>query len=526
MEKEILRFCFEKGLLVDKDILDLFNGEDINSVKFFIEKIKNTTNQTLITKHTLEQNKEKVNNLILNFPKENSINFEKLKLKLGLNIEISKEISIEKGVFNNNFLRKEEDSEGIINIIERNKEDIQKIEVKHFVNHLKNRFIIIRNILQERPELNNLISINKISSSRQSISIIGIVKEKNVTKNKNIILEIEDLSGKINVLISQNKSELYKKAEDIALDSVLGFRGSGNKDIFFANEIILPDAVIPEKKTSPKEEYVLFIGDLHFGSKKFMKKNFFKFIDYINGDFKKSPEIEKIKYVLIAGDLVTGVGNYPNQEKDLEIVDLEEQFLKLAELLSKIRKDIKIIISPGNHDGVRLMEPQPILNKKFAWPLYEMKNVILIENPGWINIGASKEFDGFNILMYHGASFTYYANTIPSLVKINAMNSPGEIMKYLLKNRHLAPTHGSTQIFPLEEDALAIKKLPDIFVSAHTHKAAITFYNNILLVSTSCWEEMTPYQEKFGNLPDHCKVPIFNLKTREVKILDFEDGDN
>jgi hypothetical protein len=60
---------FEKGLLVDKDILDLFNGEDINSVKFFIEKIKNTTNQTLITKHTLEQNKEKVNNLILNFPK-------------------------------------------------------------------------------------------------------------------------------------------------------------------------------------------------------------------------------------------------------------------------------------------------------------------------------------------------------------------------------------------------------------------------------------------------------------------------
>jgi len=33
---------------------------------------------------------------------------------------------------------------------------------------------------------------------------------------------------------------------------------------------------------------------------------------------------------------------------------------------------------------------------------------------------------------------------------------------------------------------------------------------------------MTPYQEKFGNTPDHCKVPMFNLKTRAVKILDFE----
>ena len=43
-----------------------------------------------------------------------------------------------------------------------------------------------------------------------------------------------------------------------------------------------------------------------------------------------------------------------------------------------------------------------------------------------------------------------------------------------------------------------------------------------MLVSVSSWESMTPYQEKFGNVPDHCKVPVFNLKTREVKVLDFE----
>jgi len=36
---------------------------------------------------------------------------------------------------------------------------------------------------------------------------------------------------------------------------------------------------------------------------------------------------------------------------------------------------------------------------------------------------------------------------------------------------------------------------------------------------------MTPYQEKFGNLPDHCKIPMINLKTRAVKILDFETID-
>jgi len=90
----------------------------------------------------------------------------------------------------------------------------------------------------------------------------------------------------------------------------------------------------------------------------------------------------------------------------------------------------------------------------------------------------------------------------------------------------LAPTHTSVQYFPLEKDALLIKKSPDIFVAGHTHKSGVTYYNNILLVSISSWEGMTDYQEKFGNTPDHCKVPLFNLKTRAVKILDFETGED
>ena len=102
------------------------------------------------------------------------------------------------------------------------------------------------------------------------------------------------------------------------------------------------------------------------------------------------------------------------------------------------------------------------------------------------------------------------------------MNSPEKIMQLLLKQRHLAPTHGSTQFFPHEKDSLLIKKVPDIFVSGHTHKSGLVYYNNILLISISSWESMTPYQEKFGNEPDHCKVPLFNLKTGRVKILDFE----
>jgi len=46
-------------------------------------------------------------------------------------------------------------------------------------------------------------------------------------------------------------------------------------------------------------------------------------------------------------------------------------------------------------------------------------------------------------------------------------------------------------------------------------------YNNILLVASSCWQAKTPFEEKVGNNPDPCKVPVFNLKSREIKILDF-----
>ena len=367
-----------------------------------------------------------------------------------------------------------------------------------------------------------MVSINKISGKKQNISIIGMVYSKKITKNKNMLIEIEDLTGRITILINKDKEDLYKKAEDIALDSIIGLKGSGSKELFFVSEIIFPEANLNERKRADFEEYALFLGDLHFGSKLFLKKDFLKFIDYINGKVENTPEVKKIKYLFLVGDLVTGVGNYPNQENDLEIQDLEQQFIHLAKVLNTIRKDIKIIISPGNHDGVRLMEPQPMLDEKYAWPIYEIENVIITTNPSTVNIGSKEGFQGFDVLTYHGFSFTYYANNVPKLMIKKAMNTPEEIIKYLLKQRHLAPTHASNQYFPTEKDSLVLSKIPDIILAGHTHKSAVSYYNNILIISTSCWESMTPYQEKFGNKPDHCKVPMFNLKTRAIKILDFE----
>ncbi len=537
--KEILRFCMEKGLLIEPEVLNLLSeANDKKFAKLIIEKIAETHGRKVITKNFLEKNKEQVKEFFLTLPEENRKSLEKLKIKLGLQIEISKEVSRTQTTSfskNKNPQKTKQNTGTGANKIERGDSNVyvsfnplsatKKIEVGDFVRNLRNRFHQMRGLLQERHELDNLISINKLSNKRQKISVIGMVYDKRITKNKNILFDVEDLTGRVRVLVNQNNPELYQMAEEIVLDSIIGFSGFGDKEIFFANKIIFPDIKVQEKKKSPVEEYALFLGDLHYGSKFFREESFEKFIDYINGNLPRTnkKEIEKIKYIFLVGDVVAGVGNYPAQQDDLKIDDIEEQFKNLAELLKKIRNDVKIIISPGNHDGVRLMEPQPTFDEKYAWPLFNLENVILTGNPAYVNIGAKKEkeFPGFDVLTYHGFSYPYYANNVPSLSK-KRLNAPGKIMKYLLKNRHLAPTNSSTQYFPSEEDHLLIKKIPNIFVSGHTHKMAVSFYKGVLIISVAAWEHETEYQKRKGNKPDFCKVPMLNLKTRAIKILDFE----
>jgi len=95
-------------------------------------------------------------------------------------------------------------------------------------------------------------------------------------------------------------------------------------------------------------------------------------------------------------------------------------------------------------------------------------------------------------------------------------------MKFLLKRRHLAPSYSSTLYIPDNKtDPLFIEKEPDFFVTGHIHKTAVSNYKGITLISGSCWQSKTPFQEKVGHHPEPCRVPLANLKTREVKILKF-----
>jgi len=337
---------------------------------------------------------------------------------------------------------------------------------------------------------------------------------------------LEDPSGFIGVLINKNRPELFELAKDVVLDEVIGINGVNGNNIVFANNIIYPDCSLNNHiKKSKEEVYAAFIADLHVGSNNFLADDFLRFVKWINGEIgnpKQRSMAKKVKYLFVLGDLIDGVGVYPEQDKELVIKDVYKQYDKCAELLSKIRQDVKIMIIPGNHDALRLSIPQPVLDREFARALWDLPNVVMASNPALINIHSSEDFNGFNVLLYHGYGFHYYVENVESLRLGNARDNPNLILKFLLQRRYLAPSHTSTLYVPnTKEDALFIDKVPDFFVAGEMYRCDVGNYNNVIAINCSCWQAKTDFQEKTGNNPDPSKVPIVNLKTREIKILKF-----
>ncbi|MFA6461530.1 MAG: DNA-directed DNA polymerase II small subunit [Candidatus Woesearchaeota archaeon] len=404
-----------------------------------------------------------------------------------------------------------------------------KYEIKDFTNIFLTRYRFLEKILRGRHELiETLTSISRvlIKKEKETVSIIGIVESISETKNGNLMLSIEDPTGKINVLVSKNNPDLLSEAKELVEDEIIGVSGMCGDKIVFIDKIIWPD--IPaanEIKKGPDEIYTIFLSDIHVGSKMFLREEFGRFLHWIRGESGNEAQKEaaaKVKYIFIAGDLVDGVGIYPSQEEELEIKGIHEQYVEFCRLISQIPTDKKIIISPGNHDVVHLAEPQPAFYKEYSPQLFDLPNVTLVTNPSIINIAKTDTFEGFDVLMYHGYSFDYYINNVEAIRNNGGYHRADLVMKFLLKRRHLAPSFASTPYFPAHaEDPLLIKKIPDFFVSGHIHYSKVANYKGITMISGSCWQGKTSFQEKMGHEPEPARVPLVNLKTREVKVLKF-----
>jgi DNA polymerase II small subunit len=510
MEKTILKICMEKGFLLDREILGLFSDleeEDARKLADMLLALK--VKEKVITKSALTQNIEKIRNILT--PMGNRQIIEKFALHFQYTCAEA------------DLVEKKEDP-FYVKVLSSPAIPAKKIEVLDFVNYFRARYTQMRKILEGR-NLENLTTIRKIGGSRENYTVIAAVVNKRVTKNKNLMIEIEDPTGKATVLVNQNKKDVFDQAKDLMPDDIAAFQVVGNNEMLFANMIVYPDSFLQDKRRTEEDAWIAFTSDLHVGSKMFLESYVMKFIRWINGeegDEKQREMARKIKYLFLVGDNIDGVGRYPGQEPFLTIKDARLQYAELARILRMIRPDIKIVMCPGQHDAVWVGEPQPIVGEDWAPDLHQIPNLILVTNPSMIEI-----IGGFKILMYHGASMNTFIDEIDALRLSNAHDTPARVAKEMLKRRHLAPVHGSVDYVPSEkEDPLIIGIVPDIFATGDQHKADIGTYNNTLLIASACWQSITPFEEKVGNHPDPGKVPLFNLKTRELKILDFSEKDN
>jgi len=403
----------------------------------------------------------------------------------------------------------------------------RKRKISDFVALFRSRYDQLTRILRNRQELSGATSIGRVlqAKGRERVAIMGLVLDKTLSKNGNYMITVEDQTGIIKVIITKNKPELFEKARDIVFDEVIGVTGSTGNKVIFADQIYHPDIPLTkELKKGPEECYAVFLSDIHVGSDVFLVDEFEKFIRWIRGETGNDEQrriAKLVKYVFIIGDLVDGIGIYPGQEEELSEKDIGKQYDLFAGYIKRIPQDIPIIICPGNHDAMRLAEPQLAIYPDIAKLLYELPNVIMVSSPAVINIGSTEKFSGFDVLMYHGFSFDYYASNVESIRNNGGYDRSDLIMKFMLQRRHLAPTHASTLYIPQEEDLLVISEIPDFFVTGHIHKSCVANYRNVTMLSGSCFQASTAFQVKVGHHPEPGRVPVVNLQTRRVKVMRF-----
>ena len=345
-----------------------------------------------------------------------------------------------------------------------------------------------------------------------------MVAEKRETPGGHLLLRLEDPTGTAAVWVYKGKNEeLLEKAEEVIPDEVIGVEGtlrSGDKEPrIVARDIAWPD--LPTSGSSPRVEEpvcAVLLSDLHVGSKMFLREVFERFLLWLEGrvgDARQRDLASRTKYVVVAGDLVDGIGVYPQQEEELYLHDIFRQYEEVASLLERIPDHIKIVLSPGNHDAVRPSEPQPAIPREVAGRLYDL-NTVMVGNPAWVSL------HGVKFLLYHGRSFDDLVSVLPG----NSRKDVSSMMVRLLRARHLAPMYGGkVAVVPEERDFLVIDEVPDVLHCGHLHISGYKRYRGVWAINSGTFQGMTSYMRERGITPTPGMVTVMDLQKNKPSVI-------
>ena len=382
-------------------------------------------------------------------------------------------------------------------------------KLQSFVSLFNDRFTTLSRLVRRNPSMRDAGPLSTLNPDEEN-QAIGMIAEIQSFPNGRTKVVIEDKDNRINIMLKEEEGNPL----NLLNDEVIGVSGKLNRQgnlLYVNSPIVRPHLGRYREVARSEEPYIaLFISDIHLGSGTFKENEWNKFISWLNGEVDYHKEwIPDPGYLVIAGDAVDGIDSYPGQEDDLSITDVWEQYLTLSKSISKIPNTIQTVIMPGNHDAVRLMEPQLPLPDRVIKDFGD--NLTFTANPVLLNLA------GVQVLCYHGKS-------LDDLVSLRDLtyDNPMSMMKELLNRRHMAPVYGAkTPLAPEKQDHMLIREVPDIFVTGHVHSFGIERYNGVLMLNPGTWQAQTDYQKMMGFQPQPCRAVAVNLQTFDTQVLDF-----
>ena len=385
-----------------------------------------------------------------------------------------------------------------------------------YIDYFNSRFKQLESIIKQRPDLRDAVTLAQALKLplKTKFKSVGIVTEKSARNNR-LFLDIEDIDTTTQVMVSGEDN--IKKGLEILPDQVICFEGTRfRENMIVANELYWPDIPMHNIQRSSDPVSVVFVGDVHIGSTHFREDLFEKFLRWLNQDLGPQPSKDlasTVKYVVIAGDLVEGIGIFPNHLEELTITTQKAQYEEAAKLIARFPDHIETIIIPGNHDAVRRSLPQPVIPESYAPTLYANPNVIMAPNPVYVDLNTVR------ILVSHGTALTEVLGSTPG----HNIQNPVNAVELLLKCRHVAPSYGGgTPIAPEKVDRLVMAHIPDVVVMGHVHIYESKKYKGVTLISTGSFQDRTPFQKRMNIEPTPGVLSVFNLKTHDQYPLDLE----
>ncbi|WP_224333350.1 DNA-directed DNA polymerase II small subunit [Haloprofundus halobius] len=382
-------------------------------------------------------------------------------------------------------------------------------EYKQFVTTFRDRYDRLSKLLRGRVNHRPTKAIGDMVGGSE-VDLIGLVNDVRSTASGHWLVELEDTTGTFPCLVMKDKG-IAENVAELLMDECVAIQGTLSDDsgIVFVDTLHFPDVPRTFKpKTADRHVQAALISDVHVGSQEFMADAWHSFTDWLH-----TPEADPVEYLLIAGDMVEGVGVYPNQDEELDVVDIYDQYERFSEYLKEVPGDTEIVMIPGNHDAVRLAEPQPGFDEELR-DIMTAHDARITSNPSTVTI------ENVSVLMYHGVSLDEVIAELPA--EKASYDEPHKAMYQLLKKRHVAPQYGGhMRLAPEERDYLVIDDVPEVFHTGHVHKLGWGKYHNVLAVNSGCWQEQTDFQKSVNIDPDSGYAPILDLDTLDMTVRKF-----